>query len=550
MGVLQLQRGDAEAGEQWLRHARQQQPSDPDTLFSLGRACQLLGRHEEAEHLMRQARALAKSSPEFAEGLANLLQARGRYEDALALYREAVALEPRRTSAKSNLGVLLMKLGHTEAAYPLLREVADRRPDPTVLTNLALAERANGRYEAAIALLDRALAAAPGNLDAIAGKAQVLERMGRAEAACALLEPLIAVGRGNLRLALAFAGVAQRVGRTTEARDALISALRGSTDVHEAQQAYFALARLEEALGNFDAAFQIAGRGNQLAPKVYDPAAVAERFAKLTAFFSHAHLAALPRAGNTDARPIFIIGMPRSGTTLVEQILASHPAVAGGGERPDIARLVEEVVAEADDVLPYPDCLAGMSPNRIGLLADRYLDRVSLLGGGARRVTDKMPGNFEHIGFIAMLLPGARILHCVRDPLDTCVSCFLQNFRSGNDFASNLAHLGRHYRQYAELMEHWHVVRPLPILDVVYEELVHAPASTVRTILEFCGLDWNEACLAFHENKRRVLTASHDQVRQPLYTTSIGRHRRFAAHLAPLHNALRRRMSLVGDRRT
>ncbi len=192
MGVLHLQRRDAEAGEQWLRRAQQRRPNDADTLFSLGRACQLQGRHEEAERLMRQARKLANERPEFAEGLANLLQSLGRYEDALAVYREALTLAPGSTSVKSNLGVLLMKLGHVESAYPLLREAADQRSDATALCNLAMAERAHGRYEAALAMLDRALVAAPGNVDAVAGKAQVLERMGDAEAAFALLESLFA----------------------------------------------------------------------------------------------------------------------------------------------------------------------------------------------------------------------------------------------------------------------------------------------------------------------------------------------------------------------
>ena len=318
----------------------------------------------------------------------------------------------------------------------------------------------------------------------------------------------------------------------------LIAALRGGGDVHEAQQAQFALAQLEETLGHFDAAFLAAARGNQLAPKAYDPAVVADRFATLKACFSRERLDALPRAPNTDVRPIFIVGMPRSGTTLVEQILASHPAVAGGGERPDIARLIEDVAAAADDRSPYPDCLAEASPTQIGAFADRYLNMLSAIDRGARRVTDKMPGNFEHVGFISLLLPGARVLDCVRDTLDSCVSCFLQNFRSGNDFASDLVHLGRHYRQYEGLMEHWQAVRPLPILNVVYEDLVSAPESTVRTMLDFCGLDWNEACLTFHQNKRRVTSASYDQVRRPLYTTSIGRHRRFAAHLGPLRQAL------------
>jgi hypothetical protein len=237
---------------------------------------------------------------------------------------------------------------------------------------------------------------------------------------------------------------------------------------------------------------------------------------------------------------VFIVGMPRSGTSLVEQILASHPNVFGAGELRDLQRLAEELPARVGAKEAYPACLVRLDGSAACALADEYLERIGRRSGAALRVTDKMPLNFLHLGLIAALFPRARIVHCIRDPLDVCVSCYCQDFQGGPNFLWDLTDLGKFHGEYERLMAHWGSVLPLPILEVVYEELVDNLEAVSRRLISFCGLDWDDRCLAYHQNARAVRTASLVQVRQPVYKSSVGRWRHYAPHLRPLLEALGR----------
>jgi hypothetical protein len=230
--------------------------------------------------------------------------------------------------------------------------------------------------------------------------------------------------------------------------------------------------------------------------------------------------------------------MPRSGTTLVEQILASHPAVFGAGELLRVGEIAQRLPSALGSRLDYPLCLADFSQQAADAAAQEYLDYLqSLSGGEATRVTDKMPGNFMHLGLIDLLFPGARIIHCMRDPLDTCLSCYSQNF-NGHEYTHDLSHLGHFYRDYQRIMQHWRGVVRVPVLEVQYEALVEDPEPGSRRLIEFCGLPWDDSCLRFYENKRTVVTASYDQVRRPIYKTSTERWRNYERHIDPLKAAL------------
>ncbi len=229
---------------------------------------------------------------------------------------------------------------------------------------------------------------------------------------------------------------------------------------------------------------------------------------------------------------MLIVGMPRSGTTLVEQILASHPAVFGAGELPHLGRIATAGTA------PYLDFMATLDRAESRRLAARYLDRLHDFSADVRRVTDKMPDNYLLLGMVAVLLPRARVIDCRRDPLDTCLSCYFQHFSRGHDFTNSLADLAAYYLAYRRLMAHWREVLPLPILELRYENVIADLEGEARRLVEFCGLEWDEACLAFHENARPVHTASNVQVRQRLFTTSVERWRRYECHLGPLLDAL------------
>ena len=237
--------------------------------------------------------------------------------------------------------------------------------------------------------------------------------------------------------------------------------------------------------------------------------------------------------GVATERPIFIVGMPRSGTSLLEQILASHRDVFGAGELLDFQRLALELVKGQ-----YPEGIVSISPRKIAALATRYVDVLNERNASAPRVTDKLPANFLYIGLIYAAFPQARVIHCVRDPLDTCLSCYRKAFASAHGFAYDLRELGRYYRAYAGLMAHWQRLFPERMFELRYEAVIREPESTIRRLIQYCGLDWDEACMRFYETERPVQTASAAQVRRPLYTDSIGAWRRYADHLQPLRTAL------------
>lgn len=232
--------------------------------------------------------------------------------------------------------------------------------------------------------------------------------------------------------------------------------------------------------------------------------------------------------------PVFIVGMPRSGTTLTEQIIASHPDAAGAGELKafaDLLNLHATIDADMGRVTLPSDAGAGR-------IVEGYLAALTEEREDALRVTDKMPFNFLNLGMIQLLFPNATIIHCRRDPMDICLSCFCQNFTDGMAFSLRLETLGFYYRLYDDLMRHWRAVLPNPILEVDYERVTGQPEEVIRQIIDFCGLPWDDSCLAPHETRRQVNTASIWQVRQPIYRSSVAKWKKYERHLGPLKAAL------------
>jgi hypothetical protein len=300
-------------------------------------------------------------------------------------------------------------------------------------------------------------------------------------------------------------------------------------------------AGLLDQQGCFEKAFEHYRRSSDLRREllkaqghVFDPQEHWGLVEKLVAQFDRQYFGRVATFGVASDFPVFIVGMPRSGTTLVEQILASHPQVVGGGELKEIRNIVSDLPA------PYPgDNHASVWINReqSQVLAEQYLRRLSVLGGEALRVTDKMFDNYLRLGVIFTLFPRARVIHCRRDPIDACFSCYSHDFR-GTVFTTALDDLAHYYRAYAKLMAHWRSVLPQPMLDVDYEELVASQERESRRLVAFCGLDWDERCLDFHTNRRAVLTASRVQIRRPIYIDSVGRWKNYEPYLAEMIGAL------------
>jgi len=235
---------------------------------------------------------------------------------------------------------------------------------------------------------------------------------------------------------------------------------------------------------------------------------------------------------------VFIVGVPRSGTTLVEQILASHPMVYGADELSTLSELAETLAELPGTTKGFPWVASDLGRDSAARLGQAYLDHLASLDSSSARVTDKMPANYFHLGLIAAILPGARIIHCRRDPMDTCFSNFIQFFGDHHYYSYSLEHIGVYYREYARIMDHWRRVLPLSMHEVFYEDMVEDPERQTRALLDHLDLPWDDACLEFHQTRRAVRTASHWQVRQPIYRTSRQRWRRYEPHLRELAAAI------------
>jgi tetratricopeptide (TPR) repeat protein len=314
------------------------------------------------------------------------------------------------------------------------------------------------------------------------------------------------------------------------------------TPPSDAVQLCFALAKAHENDARYDDAFRYLAQGNDLKRSLIDYDITRdEAFAgRLTASFTSGLVDQLNNHGHPSDTPIFIIGMPRAGTTLVEQILASHSDVAGLGEILDLEQTVVEFGEHSGSV--FPEFMQSITPEFLASIGAAYAERIEALASGVpgsvRRVVNKTPANFLYAGLIALALPGARIIHCRRDAMDTCFSCFATLFEGGPYFSYDLEELARYYKMYSALMKLWHERFPGRILDVDYENLVADQAHETKRLLEYCELDWQDACMSFHDSSRPVTTASNLQVRQPMYGNAVGRWKRFEKHLAPLHSKI------------
>jgi len=463
----------------------------------------------------------------------------GAEEEALDLFRRAAEAVPQSRGILTNYGVALRDLDRAEDAVAVFERLARLSPDDaTPLALTADCRRRQGRLQEAAGLYAQALAKDPDNGPAHYNLALTLIPLGELAAAREALGE-------TLRRHPDRAGAHRNLALISDhgPGDPAIAAMERllanpATDSEQRQQLYFGLGKAYDDCGEPDRAFHAFAEANRLrrAEFDYDMGLDEAWVERLIDVFDSAFLEQFRDQGDPTEAPVFIVGMPRSGTSLVEQILASHPAVLGAGELPDIRLLSRR--HDGPDAT-FPDTLAGLRLYDRRRLAKAYLKRLGRDRQVETRITDKMPDNFFWLGFIHVLLPNARIIHCRRDPVDTCLSCFKARFDRGQFFAYDLTDLGRFYRLYRRLMDHWrHVLPAAAMIEVDYETLVADPEPASRAMIDFLGLDWDDACLTPERTARAVHTASAAQIRQPIYGHAVGRWRRYAGHLGPLLAAL------------
>jgi tetratricopeptide (TPR) repeat protein len=553
-----------------LERALALEPNNPETLNNFANTLKRLGLAAEAEKHWHAALALNPDYAEAYSNLSNLLNDEGAYDRAESMARRAIELNPGLADAYINLAaactvrhrhadalqvldaLLAFAPAHARAlaARALTLKELDRLDEALEAANCAALQapetpeahnavgqvfQSMGEFDAALAAYDRAAGLpGPAQMDAIANRGALYMEFGRMDDAAKAFE----------EAAKAFPNApgilfSQTDLRRFELGDPLIGQIqallaREGASLADRATPHFGLGKAFLDIGDSEQAFRHYGEGNRLKRSTfsYDLEANERWMADIAEVFSSALLAAKADMGASSDLPVFVVGMPRSGTTLVEQILASHPMVNGAGELKRLQTLV-------DRLENFPGAVASLTAAQLKPFGEAYLTFIKPMAGDRRHVVDKMPSNFLHAGFIRLALPDARIVHCRRDPIDTCLSCYTKLFAGEQPFAYNQTELGRFHRAYQKLMMHWRAILPgSHFLEVDYEAVVDNVEHEARRMLDFLNLPWNERVLRFHETERPVRTASVNQVRQPIYRTSAGRWRKHAAHLRPLVAAL------------
>ncbi len=428
-----------------------------------------------------------------------------RFEEARELYRAVLALRPNDVSATHLLGLTYLDEPNWREGLALIQRAIELYPtQQTFHFNLGVGQRNHGLFEEAQASFKRAT--------------ELKDDYGEAWGAWV---------------------VTQKFSERGPELDHILSQLVNDLDDDNRLFFEFAAGKILDDIGEYAEAFPHFRAGNKLHQKPWKEAEFKQTCEDLRSMADEAYFEQRKDYGIADASPIFVVGMPRSGSTLVEQILDSHSGVFGAGEVGDILGIVTEMGKRMKPSQPYPAYVPFLPEKVFRGYANSYLQRMEQLAGSAGlQAANKMPSNFLHVAVILTMFPNARIINAFRHPLDTCLSCYFQDFSSGQEFTYDLAVLGRYYNEYRTMMSHWHSVLPGRIFDLEYEALVQDPDGVAQEMIEFCGLDWEEQCLDFANNRRRVNTASTWQVRQPLYSSSIGRWRHYEAELQPLIDAI------------
>jgi tetratricopeptide (TPR) repeat protein len=465
-------------------------------------------RHDAALRVLDMLNAFAAQHPSALSARAKALRQVGQLDEALVAARHAVALVPHNAEAHHTLGLVLQDLGLTDEALEAYEQAARL---PGTIAEVALVGRATlfveaGRRADALAAFDHVLTQFPDSAQALAARSD-LRTYSANDPDIQALEAYLAHGERRPltdRIAAHFA-----LGK-----------------------AYLDIKDPARAFGHLDA-----GNRQKRASFHYDSDETNRWFERIRTSLTRERYQQLAGLGDPSTLPVFVVGMPRSGTTLIEQILSSHPQVTGAGELTAL-RVAVEGLGPFPNWLDAPDVEANAQAT-LRQCAQAYLSRVTPLAQGRPHVVDKMPGNFSYAGLIPLILPGAKIIHVRRDPVDTCLSCYTKLFGGLQPFAYDLTELGAFYRQYEQLLAHWRALLPAgSFIETQYEAVVDDLENEARRLIEFVGLPWDDACLNFHQNRRVVRTASVNQVRQPIYKTSKGRWHAYAQHLGPLLDAL------------
>jgi tetratricopeptide (TPR) repeat protein len=591
LGIIQYERKQFQDAVKSYRRALELKPNMPEALNNLGNASRLTGDIDGALQAYQEALTQRAIYPEVYNNLGTLLQQDRKFEEAEHALRKAIQQNPRYIEAHNNLAQLLSSQEQDAEALRILGEALQFAGDKaqTLLITARIQLRRNN-FEAAEQAVRLALQEEPDNAEALAVLGQVLHETDRYDEAIEVLDRALRRSPDNAE-ALNFYGVALKsVGRLDEAREHILKALQLNGAMYGAYANLADLVDFSEGIGDelfsrmeaifdsipdgeaepllalhFSYAKALDDRGQHA--KALEHYIIGGRMKRAqleykeseTHGFFDAIRAAFPKevfenrkyAGLDDDRPVFIVGMPRSGSTLVEQILSSHPDIHGAGEVKHLSRALGDLRDRSPSLPKYPEMMAKVTPAQLDLVAKNYQRALAHGVGDAKRITDKLLTNYFFLGLINLLLPNAKVIHTRRDPVDTCLSGFTKLFKDDMPHCYDLAELGRYYGKYRELMEHWEQVLPDGFMTTVhYEDVVADTEKEAKRLVAFLELPWNEKCVEFHKSGRPVKTASVAQVRRPIYKTSVQRWKKYGPGLRPLLDAIEGKMEKGVSRST
>ncbi len=515
-------------------------PDFAEAHCNLGNAFNELGRLEEAVASYKKAISI---NPDYADAHSNLsgnLRDLGRLDEAISSCQKAISINPDFAEAHCNLGNAFNELGRLEEAVASYKKAISINPDyADAHSNLSGTLRDLGRLDEAISSCQKAISINPDFAEARCNLGNAFNELGRLEEAVASYKKAITINPDYVDALLFLSKTTKHHEHDDTTRTMEDFYFRASISSKQKIHFAFGLGKIYEDLNDYSKSFDFILEGNRLkrASYQYKIEEDIELFDKIKEVFSPVFFSNHPDVGNPDETPIFILGIPRSGTSLVEQILASHSQVFGAGELKELSSMANNTCSKWTGK-KYPECLSDISKKEYFALGSNYLENIKKHSDIKRFITDKMPYNFQLIGLINLILPKAKVIHCERDPMDNCYSIYKNDFAGKHKYAYDLNELGQYYNLYLDLMDHWRKIIPEFIYDIRYEELVYDQEDQTRKLLNFCKLPWEESCLSFYKTKRRVATASSLQVRQPIYSDSVQLWKKYEKQLEPLRKAL------------
>lgn len=509
------------------------------THLALGGAFQALGEFEAAINKFKEASILDKTNYNAELSIVNILISQGKQQEARLLLTRLQKLIPDNCNVYIEWSRIERERYNIDKAIRYLEKALQLNPNAiSALTQLASIYTAQAKLGEAEELYSKADKILPKNPEILSGFASLYSYQGNYKKAIEIITPLLKSKIINFEIAKVYIRVCKHIDKSDIAIQYVLKVL-DSLNLAKTNKAYlyYELGREYDRLNKHDEAFANYKKANDTSKYLYDENKNKRKVTELIEVFSKDKIKKYFKSNLNDKRPVFIIGMPRSGTSLTEQILASHPDVFAGGELQFIGRMAFDL---SNFKKSYPYSVEDINQNKINKLADQYLEHISSLSKTAMRITNKMPRDFYDLGLISMLFPNAYIIHCQRDAMDNCLSIYFQNFaEGGNEYSNDLKMIANYYKQYQRLMSHWVDTLNMPMLSLHYEETVSDQENQTRRLLEFCDLDWNKECLNFHELKRTIATASFDQVRQPLYTKSVNRWKHYENYIDDLKSILK-----------